>query len=171
MEKTISITTDIATTVSVEDYEEVVQSKWNLAGGNGSKGSKGKYLSRSERIDGRWTTTYLHRLVARRMGLLEDAPHGKRGEWSRSVDHINGNKLDNRRENLRIATRAEQMTNPHDRLRSTNTSGYRGVSYDAKNAKWSARVMVAYKNIHLGRFATAEEAGAARAQWDKEHSP
>ena len=74
-------------------------------------------------------------------------------------DHINRNGLDNRRSNLRLATGTQQVANT--RLRSDNTSGYRGVSWDKLHSKWTADIYAYGKRYHLGRFASA--ASAARA--------
>jgi hypothetical protein len=139
---------------------------WHLSGG---KGPKGKYLARA--VDGR--TTYLHRVVAERMGLVESATGGTdRGRWTHSVDHINGDKLDNRRENPRLLTRQQQMLNTNDGLRSTNTSGVRGVSFiksQASRRPWMAYVQVSGKSLSLGLYATKDEAAAARQRWDAEY--
>lgn len=76
------------------------------------------------------------------------------------LDHININPLDNRIANLRIATREGNGANRH-RL-SSNTSGYKGVTYRKRDRKWYACVGVgSSKKRHLGSFDTAEEAHAA----------
>jgi len=72
------------------------------------------------------------------------------------VDHQDGNGLNNRRSNLRIATRAENLRN--SRRRSSNTSGYKGVSWSAAANKWMARITVDGKNIYLGVFVDIEDA-------------
>ncbi len=87
---------------------------------------------------------YLHRLV---LGA-------KQGEC---VDHINGNKLDNRRANLRLCNNRENGRNRSGPAKS-NLSGYRGVSW---NRGWFARINVEDKTIHLGRFKTKEQAAKA----------
>jgi hypothetical protein len=66
------------------------------------------------------------------------------------VDHINGNTLDCRRENLRICTNAENIKNC--RLYSNSTSGYKGVCWEKGTKKWSAKIQVDKKRIFLGRF-------------------
>jgi hypothetical protein len=66
------------------------------------------------------------------------------------VDHINGNTLDNRRENLRICTNTQNQKN--SKLSKTNTSGYKGVSWHIVENKWIARIRVNGKLIHLGYF-------------------
>jgi hypothetical protein len=74
------------------------------------------------------------------------------------VDHINHNKLDNRRANLRIATHAENIRN--SKFRSNNTSGYKGVYFCKQTGRWSAQIKANGKTRRLGRFDTAREAGA-----------
>jgi len=81
-------------------------------------------------------------------------------EWPEEmVDHINLNGLDNRWENLRLATNAENMRNSG--RRSTNTTGRKGVHFCHMTGRYRAQIWVNYKRIELGRFDTVEEAGAA----------
>lgn len=152
----------VSALVSEEDAD-VSLTRWHLGGGKTKPGQAGRYL---QAADGR----YLHRLVAHRMGLIPEVRGGgQRGQWTRSVDHINGNKLDNRRENLRLRNRRQQMTNLNDSLRSNNKSGFRGVCYIAKQGgakKWHASATVHYKAISIGYYLTREEAIAARQGWD-----
>jgi HNH endonuclease len=149
-----------------EDYAEAARMSWHMAGG---KGRVGKYVKSVEGF-------YLHRWVAHRMGLIDSLlpEPGQRGHWSLSVDHRNGNKLDNRRANLRVLDRQHQMRNAADAPRSTNRSGYRGVSFVARRERygkpWMAYVTVDYRTKNLGWYATVEEAAAARRCWDEEHA-
>lgn len=75
------------------------------------------------------------------------------------VDHWNCDARDNRRENLRLATKAEN--NQNTRTRSDNTSGYKGVCFDKASGRWEANVKLKGKNKKVGRFASAELADAA----------
>lgn len=157
----------LVTVVSDEDYEMAQAFSWSLAGG---KGSRGKYAATRVQLDGRPQTHYLHRLVAWRMGLIEHIVGEEAGNWTTSVDHANGDKLDNRRENLRLLDRQQQMRNPNDGLRTTNRSGHRGVSFVQSRERfgkpWMAYVGVNNKTINLGWYATVEEAAEARGAWD-----
>lgn len=90
--------------------------------------------------------TYLHRAV---MGDAGD----------RSVDHVNHNGLDNRRENLRLATRAQNSVN--QRKRKGTTSQFVGVSYASWRNRWAANLCVNGVNKRLGLFKTEEEAASA----------
>jgi hypothetical protein len=77
------------------------------------------------------------------------------------VDHENGNKQDNRRSNLRLVTHTQNMRN---QLRNkANTTGYKGVSLqkNSPNRPYRAYIVVDNKQIHLGYYATPEEAHKA----------
>jgi hypothetical protein len=78
------------------------------------------------------------------------------------VDHINRNKRDNRKENLRAATRRENSINQG--LSSKNTSGIKGVSYSQRDKKWRAQITINGILNHLGSFNTKEAAGRAYAK-------
>ena len=66
------------------------------------------------------------------------------------IDHINGNGLDNRRENLRICTRSENLRN--SKLRNNNTSGYKGVSWSKMRKKWIVQIRFDNKSKCLGFY-------------------
>lgn len=72
------------------------------------------------------------------------------------IDHIDGNPGNNRIDNLREATRSQNMLN--GKIPSNNTSGVKGVSWDKSNSKWRAVIRVKGKNTILGRYTTLEEA-------------
>jgi hypothetical protein len=75
------------------------------------------------------------------------------------IDHINGDKTDNRIQNLRLANPAQNSWNMRKSVR--NTSGFKGVSWDEKNRLWCAQIQTHGKNKKLGRFSTKELAHAA----------
>ena len=75
------------------------------------------------------------------------------------VDHIDGNSRNNAWVNLREVSHDQNMWN--SKSRSTNTSGYRGVSFIKWHGKWRAAICAGGKKQHLGYFKTAELAHAA----------
>ena len=86
------------------------------------------------------------------------------------VDHRNGDSLDNRLDNLRPATRSQNIMN--SRLRSDNTSGLKGVSYHPRKRKHQARITLNGRTHSLGYYDTAEEAYAAyRAEAARRFGP
>lgn len=80
-----------------------------------------------------------------------------RGEWpADDIDHINGNRGDNRWVNLRCVSRATNAQNRRSPNRE-NTSGYLGVSFSKESGKWAAQIQAHGKSKNLGRrFATPE---------------
>lgn len=87
--------------------------------------------------------------------FLMNAPKGSH------VDHINGDKLDNRRENLRVVTPSRNQVNRKS-LNKNNRSGVRGV--DRSFGKWRAQITVNRKNHYLGMYPTKEEAASVRRE-------
>jgi hypothetical protein len=82
------------------------------------------------------------------------------GEWGRPlIDHRDGNPLNNRWDNLRLASHANNAAN-RGRLR-TNRSGFKGVCFDRRRGKWLAQITKDGRRYCIGRFATAEQAHAA----------
>lgn len=79
------------------------------------------------------------------------------------IDHINGDKLDNRRANLRVVSPGLNQVNRHE-LNKNNSSGVRGVQRTGQSQirPWRAQITANRKNYHLGLFATKDEAVAAR---------
>ena len=110
--------------------------------------SKRGYVVTNIYHNGKRATMRLHRLV---MGL-------DFGD-EREIDHIDMNKLNNRRSNLRICEHVENMRN--QKLQANNTSGYKGVCFDKKANKWCARINHQGRRIYLGYYLTPEEAAHA----------
>ena len=108
--------------IDIEDIEKCKNIKWHIVN---------KYTY-SDKLG------YLHHLI------LGKPPTGF------EIDHANGNKLDNRKINLRFCTSSQN--NYNQKLRTDNTSGYKGVRFNKHANKWVARIHVNKKEIHLGCF-------------------
>lgn len=119
--------------IDSEDFVTVNKYKWHNHKG---------YASMNWAKPG--TTRAMHRLIM-------NAPDTKH------VDHINGNGLDNRKRNLRLCTRNENLQN--SKKHSNNTSGYKGVSPFRKGFK--AEIMSKGKRYYLGTYGTKEAAATA----------
>ena len=76
------------------------------------------------------------------------------------TDHINRDKLDNRKENLRTVTRTQNQLNKG--RQKNNISGYEGVTWDKRKEKWVSRISVNRKQIFLGQFTSLQGAWLAR---------
>jgi hypothetical protein len=89
------------------------------------------------------------------------------GAWpAGQIDHINGVRDDNRIANLREATNAQNQWN---RAHQGSVSGFKGVKWCKIQRKWRAELRKDGRKIHLGRFATVEEAHAAYCAAADEH--
>jgi hypothetical protein len=137
--KEITLTQGKVTVVDDEDYERLSQWKWLL--------HKGGYAARSVYRPGQNPKTiFLHHLIL-------TPPPGM------LVDHINGDKLDNRRANLRACNHAENIRNSRKRQDGSRTSPYKGVRYSAQWKSWQAYIRHDGKPCSLGSF-TSEIAAA-----------
>lgn len=126
--------------VDDEDFDFLSQWKWRISGsGYAISGSKSKRV-------------FMHRVI-------NNTPEGY------DTDHINRDKLDNRRENLRTATK---MLNGRNRGENkNNTSGHKGISWDKRVESWAVYIWKDYKKIHLGRFKILVEAIKARKKGEE----
>ncbi len=129
------------------DFELVKKWKWWI--------DKDGYARRwTPQVDWKRTNILMHREI---LGL------GKQDKVY--VDHINRNKLDNRRSNLRIATKSQNGMNIDNN--KNNKYGFRGISYalnEKRIKKWQVKLGFNNKNIYIGRFLTKEEAIKARKE-------
>lgn len=121
------------------DYSYLSQFNWYIT-------TKGYAVRKQNDGNGRRYEVFMHR-------ELLDCPKGK------FVDHINRNKIDNRRGNLRIATNRQNGINRG--LFPNNTSGYKGVSFCRNSKKWVANLNSGGTMIHLGYYDNKEDAAKA----------
>lgn len=140
--KKIPLTQGKVALVDDEDYERVVQYKWNA---HYHKPSGNWYARRT--IDGLGRQISMHRFIM-------SAPAGSK------VDHIDRDGLNNQRSNLRFATTAQNGAN-RAKGRNQTTSRYKGVHWYATVGKWKATIVVAQRTIFLGHFELEEDAAKA----------
>lgn len=137
----ITLTKGQTTIVDDDDYDAVV------AVGRWCYSNSGYAVHYYADEFGQRKTLYLHRFLMQRMSR-EGIPPGMQ------VDHRNRNRIDNRRSNLRLATRSENQANKG--VAVNNTSTYKGVTFNT--GCWEARIRYQGKRLYLGRFATPLEA-------------
>jgi hypothetical protein len=141
--KNINLSNNIVAIVDDEDFETVNKFSWCLS-------SHGYAIRRIyvEKIKGKWKTKqfYLHREI------IKDIPKGK------VIDHINNNRLDNRKANLRVCSIRENISRAG--ISKANTSGFKGVKYKTgpRIKRWQANIKVNGKAIYSKHFLTKEEA-------------
>lgn len=132
--------------VDDSDFEWLNQWKWSY---------RAKYASRRQSGPRKpHITIYMHRVI-------NNTPHGF------DTDHINRDRLDNRRINLRTATRSENNLNKGRRV--DNLSGYTGVTWRKDARKWIAQLNINRKHIYLGRYESLEDALNARKSAERKY--
>ena len=144
--KQIELTQGKFAIVDDEDYKYLNQWKWCFITAG--------YAQRVKHISGSKKNRVLEHILLHR--VLMNCSKGQQ------VDHINGDGLDNRRENLRISTQAQNVRNKG--FSKNNTSGYKGVIFiksGTRSKRWTARLTYNYKPISLGYFDTSIEAAIA----------
>lgn len=138
--------------VDDEDLDSVLaQGRWSLVGRG--------YVRHGTKVNGKQVHIYLHRFI---MGL---SPGDRR-----KVDHRDGNKLDNRRGNLRVGTQSQNLQN-RTIPQSNNTSGHRGVTWMKNRGKWMAQAQHEGRRIYLGYYDDLEEAATVVRRWRAENMP
>ena len=140
--KKIPLTQGKFALIDDEDFELLSQHKWFAA-----KLGKTFYAARKIYCKPKQTTRYMHRQILR-------------PEKQKEVDHINHDGLDNRRCNLRVCTRSQNLQN--QRFSRGGSSKYRGIYYSRKKNKWRAQIGIkAHKKTYLGYFDDEKEAAKA----------
>lgn len=130
------------TKIDLEDVNRIKKYKWHLVNGYVCA-----YKENRKRIR-------LHRIL---LNLPKD----------KYVDHINGNTLDNRKENLRICTK--RQNNLNKKLRKDNKSGVTGVFWANREGKWVANIWTNKKKKVLGYFSNKDKAVKTRKEAEKEY--
>lgn len=140
--KEISLTKGKTAFISDIDYERVSQHSWCMTPHGYAKA----------RINKKYVL--MHRWI---MGA-------KDGEM---MDHVNGNKLDNQRENLRLCTCSQNFANKATNANSI--SGYKGVTWNKDHGKYRARLTIHRAEIFLGYFEDPKDAARAYDRSAREH--
>lgn len=120
--------------VSDEDYEELSKYHWHVD-------RHGSVSGRPNKV-----RILMHRYIMKPDKDIE-------------IDHIDGNRMNNQRNNLRFANSSQNKMNRGPR--KDNTSGYKGVSWHNQRNKWTARIKIGDKYVHLGLFDNIELAKEA----------
>jgi len=130
MAKAIPLRNGVSTSLDDEDYDRAQAFRWHKTA-NG-------YVAGTVIEQGARKRVYLHR-------WLLDAQPGQ------LVDHLDGNPLNNRRANLRLATRSQNQANR--RRNRTSRSRYKGVTWHQGQQRWMARLQVNGRRITIGYYA------------------
>ncbi len=133
--------------VDDEDYDHLNQWKWFY---------DGRYATRTQERPKR-TSIRMHQIIAKHPGGRKIV-----------TDHINGNKLDNRKKNLRLIS---QSRNTRNSRYKKSSSRYRGVAWDKLRKRWKAFAFHGGRIINIGRYDSEIEAVIARDRmvWDLFH--
>lgn len=136
--KTIPLTKGYEAIVDVEDFDLLSNYNWGIL--TPYKGQYTTYAMKKSQAERKGKSRLMHRIVM-------NAPRNI------SVDHINGNGLDNRKSNLRLCSHRENLCNSN-KQRNGITSIYKGVSWDKSRNKWTVHI----NKRNLGRYNSEIEA-------------
>jgi hypothetical protein len=138
--KEIQLTQGKVAQVSDHRYEDLMTYNWR------AHFNRGKwYAFRKGRVWEKNKSIAMHRQIM-------NAPDGV------EIDHIDGDGLNNKDENLRFCTHSQNSAN---RVDSKNTSGYKGVVWSKAGSKWQSQIIVNRQYIYLGYFGDIEDAARA----------
>jgi hypothetical protein len=129
--------------VDNEDFDNINQYKWYFCKGYAVRDIGGRKNRK---------TIYMHRLINGTPEKME-------------TDHINRNKLDNRKCNLRSV---DKMLNSINRGKNKNNkSGFKNIYFEKCSGKWRLELTVKNKNYRLGRFLNIKDAVNAQQRYEK----
>lgn len=138
--KAISLTKGKIAIVDDEDYCWLIKQNWYF---------DDRYAARTHCRK----KVYMHRLILKT-------------DKNMHTDHINGNKLDNRKCNLRICTNKENKRNVNKY--KGGTSQYKGVHWDSERELWFAQIKIGKSSKYLGRFSSEEDAANTYNKYAKD---
>ncbi len=134
----------------LDDYDKIKDYCWY-------QDSDGYIRTNIKRQNGTRTAILMHQIIMGTDGV------------SQFPDHIHGksSRYDNRKSNLRVATRSQNNINQP--IRKDNTSGVKGVSWNKELNKWRVRIQINHKRILIGDYDTLEEAKIARINAEEKY--
>lgn len=140
----VTLSKGMVAIIDDEDADRVLTHKWSVS----SRGKKKLYYAyRTVSVGEKQTAVYMHRFL---LGLV--AGDGL------VADHIDGDTLNNRKSNLRVATSAQ---NGWNRSKMSAVNKYKGISLIKETGLWDARIHANNQRYYLGHFKTEEEAALA----------
>jgi hypothetical protein len=142
MAKEIQLTQGKVAIVDDEDYDYLNQFKW-FANNNNGKFYVGRSITVSKNKKIR---IFMHRFIMKPEKVMV-------------IDHLDGNPLNNQKNNLRICTHAENMRN--SKINTNNKSGYKGVSFQENRNNYRASIKFNNKTINIGNFINPIDAARA----------
>lgn len=138
MAREIDLSQGLRAIVDDDDFDWLSQMRWCA-----HREGRQIYAWSYKNVDGRQTYLKMHRIIL-------NAPQ------CAVVDHVNGNGLDNRRENIRLATRTENCANRGKTV--SGTSKYKGVHWSSRRNRWIAQIKKNRVGKYIGSFSTEVEA-------------
>lgn len=136
MAKEIQLTQGKVALVDDEDYEYLNKWKWCLRGTGRGKFYAIRGFSKSKKSNIKGSISMHRQLMKPKKGYV--------------IDHLDGNTLNNQKNNLRICTQSQNISN--QKISVSNTSGYKGVCYDKKMNKFRAQIVCNKKRYYLGSY-------------------
>lgn len=150
MSRFIKLSQNKYTIVDDDDYDSLIRVKWHARVGKYTV-----YVERNYKIlNGKQGKIRMHRIIMGAEGKVD-------------VDHKNHNGLDNRKGNLRICSRTNNMGNKRKYINGV-TSKYKGVSFHTRDQNWRAQISINKKVVYIGGYATEQEAVLAYNKRAKE---
>lgn len=142
--------------VNNSDYEWLNQWKWYWVPTTPKPG-----VGYAQRVQWMGSGKKMHQISMHR--LITGCVYGD----GKKVDHVNGNSLNNQRYNLRVTDNFGNTRNA--RKKSSNTSGYKGVSHSANRKKWVVNIRVDGKQIRVGTYANLIKAAKVYDEFALKH--
>jgi len=144
MPKEIQLTQGKVAIVDDDDYIKLIRCKWHCINNNGKY-----YAATAIKSNAKWKIITMHRYILKPISTV-------------FIDHINGCGLDNRKENLRFCTKAENNINRIKNI--NNTSGFKGVVWNKLSNKWQSQIKYNSKSIYIGTYDNIIDAAKAYNQ-------